>query len=152
MEKKFYLKKYVSLTFILFASLIFIEFAFKIMAFHSVGREMIRIVLFDLFYSLVLAFILQFLKPLPNKIIILIITFIYGLYGIIQLTFKNLIGNYLSLNASTNNGLNRVQSQIKEFMSCIKIQYFILLIPFIALFILFIIKRNKHDYKKITLK
>ena len=152
MEKKFYIKKYVLLTFIIFVSLIFIELAFKIMAFHSIGREMIRIVLFDLFYSLVFAFILQFFKSLPNKIIILVITFLYGLYGIIQLTFKNLIGNYLSLNASTNNGLNRVQSQIKEFISCIKLQYFILLIPFITLLILFIIKRDKHVYKRISLK
>ncbi|MBQ9318271.1 MAG: LTA synthase family protein [Bacilli bacterium] len=152
MEKKYYIKKYVLITLIMFISLLFIELSFKIMAFHSIGIEIIRIILFNLFYSLVIAFILQFLKPLPNKIIILIINSIYGLYGIIQLTFKNLIGNYLSLSASTNNGLNRVQSQIKEFISCIRIEYFILLIPFIFFLIFFIVKRKIQTSHKINTK
>ena len=149
---KYYLKKFIYIFLILFISLLFIEIAFKIIAFHGFGIEIIRVILFDLFYSLVFAFIFHFLKPLPYKIFILIIDFIYGLYGLLQLTFNNLIGNYMSLSASTNSGLTRVKSQIGEFISCIKLEYLILLLPFIFLFIFFIVKRKKHYYKRITLK
>ena len=150
--KKKYLKKYVSIFLLLFICILFIEFAFKIIAFGSVGIEIIRIILFDLFYSLLFAFILQFFKSFLAKIFMVLLVFIYGLYGILQLTFKNLIGNYMSLSASTNSGLARVQSQVKEFISCIKLEYLILLIPFIFLIIYFIVKRRKYEHKKNSLK
>lgn len=150
--KKYCLKKFVSIFLCMFLSLLFMELSFKLIAFHKFGIEVIRVILFDLFYSLLFSFILQYLKTLPIKIIILIINFVYGVYGILQLTFKNLIGNYLSLSASTNNGLNRVSSQIKEFISCIKLQYLILLLPFLFLLLLFIIRRRKYDYKRVTIK
>ena len=150
--KKKYLKKYVSIFLLLFICILFIEFSFKIIAFGSVGIEVIRIILCDLFYSLLFAFILQFFKSFLAKIFMVLLVFIYGLYGILQLTFKNLIGNYMSLSASTNSGLARVQSQVKEFISCIKLEYLILLIPFIFLIIYFIVKRRKYEHKKNSLK
>lgn len=150
--KKKYLKKYVSIFLLSFICILFIEFAFKIIAFGGMGIEIIRIILFDLFYSLLFAFILQFFKSILAKIFIVLLVFVYGLYGILQLTFKNLIGNYMSLSASTNSGLTRVQSQVKEFISCIKLEYFILLIPFIFLIIYFIVRRRKYEHKKNSLK
>lgn len=150
--KKKHLKKYFSIFIIIFLSLLFIEVSFKVIAFHKIGIEIIRIILFDLFYSLIFAFVLQFFKSVLAKIFIVLISFIYGLYGLLQLTFNNLIGNYMSLSASTNSGLARVQSQIKEFISCIKLEYLILLLPFIFLIVFFIIKRRKYEHRKVTLK
>ena len=150
--KKKHLKKFVSIFLILFLSILFIEFIFKIIAFSGIGIEIIRIILFDLFYSFIFAFILQFFKSFLAKIFMSFIVFIYGLYGILQLTFKNLIGNYMSLSASTNSGLARVQSQVKEFISCIKVEYSLLLLPFIFLIIYFIVRRRKYEHKKTTIK
>lgn len=152
MDRKYYLKKFVSVFICLLLSLLFIEISFKLIAFKRVGIEIIRVILFDMFYSLVFACIIEFFKKLLSKITILLITLVYGIYGILQLTFQNLIGNYLSLSASTNSGLTRVKSQISEFMSCIKIEYLILLLPFIFLLVMFIVRKKTYEYKKVELK
>lgn len=150
MEKKNYYFFKVFLC--LFINLLFVETIFKLIAFKTIGIEYIRIILFTASISLFLSFICQFLKSLPTKIIILVITFIYSFYGILQLTFKNLVGNYMSLNASTGDGLTRVTSQIKEFISCIKLNYLLLLLPFIILLCLFIIKKSFLKYEKTNAK
>lgn len=145
-ERSYYFLKLFLLTFI---SLIFIEFAFKLIAFKGLlGLELIRIILFSMGSSLLVAFLCSFLKEKFSKIIVLVFIFFVGFYSILQLTFNNLIGNYMSLNASSGGGLSRVVSQIPEFIGAIKLNYLICIIPFILLLIFFIKDKKIIKYEK----
>ena len=107
-----------------FISFMFIELSFKLITFKSLfGLELIRIMLFSMGASLIISFICSLFKVRTSKIIVSICVFLVGFYALLQLTFYNLLGNYMSLNASSGGGLSRVLSQVPEFISAIKIQY-----------------------------
>ena len=104
-------------------SLLFVELTFKLIAFKSLfGLELVRIFIFSITASLIVAFISTLFKRKLCKVIVSIFIFWASFYAVLQLTFYNLLNNYMSLNASTGGGLSRVVSQI----------------PFIAVLIIFI--------------
>jgi phosphoglycerol transferase MdoB-like AlkP superfamily enzyme len=150
-EKKFY---FVKLFLCLFLSLIFIEGVFKVLTFKNLFTiEFIRIILFSLTLSAIIAFICTFFKPIISKIVILLVVFIAGIYAILQLDFKSFMGNYMSLNAA-GDGAGRITEQINQFLSYIKPSYYIALVPFVVLLILFIFSKKfliyeKNNYKKV---
>ena len=111
-----------------------------------------RIILFSLTTSSLIAFICTFFKPIVSKIIILFTTFLAGTYTILQLDFKNFMGNYMSLNKAGEGGLGRVIDQIGPFLSFIKPIYLLVYIPFIVLIIIFIVKKKFLIYQKYTFK
>ena len=147
-DRKYYFLKLFLLTFI---SFLFIELSFKLITFKNLfGLELIRIILFSMGASLVVAFLCSFFKEKASKIIISLSVFMLGFYTLLQLTFYNLLGNYMSLNASSGGGLTRVLSQVPEFIGAIKLQYLVVFIPFIALLIFFIIDKKIIKYEKPT--
>lgn len=152
MKDKFDRKYYFLKTFLLiFISMLFIELCFKLIAFGNlIGLELIRIVLFSMGTSLVISFLCSFLKVKYTKIITLAFIFFDGLYALVQLTFHNLLGNYMSLNASSGGGLTRVLSQVPQFIGAIKVQYLVLFIPFITLLILLIRDKKVLKYEQPT--
>lgn len=130
-------------------SLLFIELSFKVIAFKNLfGLELIRIFIFSVSASLIVAFICSFLKRKLSKILVSIFVFLTGFYALLQLTFNNLLGNYMSLNASSGGGLGRVTSQIPEFIKSIRLEYLIVFLPFIVLIILFIKWKTLLEYEK----
>lgn len=146
-KKNYY---FLKLFICVFVSLLYIEGFFKVIAFGNLfGLESIRIILFSAFTSMIVSFICSFLKPILSKIFILIFVLSCSIYTLVQLSFKNFMGNYMSVNAGTGGGLGRVTSQIKDFISYIRWNYYFILIPFIALLVIFIfykkfLKREKH--------
>lgn len=136
---------------IILISLLFIELSFKLIAFNNLfGIELVRIFIFSISASLVVSTINTLFKQKVCKIMTLIFIFFVALYGLLQLTFYNLLNNYMSLNASTGGGLSRVVSQIPEFIKSIRIVYLILFIPFIVTLFLFILNKKFILYEKPT--
>lgn len=93
------MNKYMSKMFALnFISLLFIELLFKIISFNTIfDFEVIRIILFTFVFSLITSFIFTLFRPLVAKILSSITIFILGLYALLELGFKNFMGNFMSL-------------------------------------------------------
>jgi len=132
----------------IFLSSLLVEITFRLIAFGELfNLILIRILLFSLTVSIVMMILISFFRPIITKIIVLLYIFLISFYGLIQLTFNNLLGAYMSFKASINNGLTRViNEQLGEFISAIKLQYLLLFIPFILLILN--IKKNKKKWKK----
>ena len=134
---------------IIFFSLLFIELDFKLISFKSLfGLELFRIIIFSISASLVIAFISTLFKKRLCKTIASIFIFLISFYALLQLTFYNLLNNYMSLNASTGGGLSRVVSQIPQFIKSIKLEYLTLFIPFVIVLVLFIFFKDLIKYEK----
>lgn len=133
----------------LFICLLFIETVFKIYAFpNSFDLEYIRVILFTIVTSLSLTLINYLINEKMGDIIILILLFIISIYSIAQLGFKIFLGNYMSVNA-TGDGAGRITEQICDFVSYIKLEYYIILLPFIILLFITIFKKNRHKVIKV---
>lgn len=141
---KYYLKSFISL----FTSLFFIEILFKVICFNSLfDFELFRIFLFTISTSSILSYVFTFFKPLINKILILVTTFIMGIYTLLEINFKNFMGNFMSFSMVFKGGnANRISSEVITFITNIKPLYFLCLLPFAILLILFI--RNRLEYVK----
>ncbi len=144
--KQYFLKIY----FFLFISFLFNELLFKVMNFTFFDFSLIRIILFTLFISGVISFIISFLSSKTAKIAILISVFVYSFYSFLQIGLYNLMGNYLSFGAGE--ALGRVFEFVGDFLKSLKIQYYLFFIPFIVLIYLFIKYKNILVYEKMNNK
>jgi len=134
----------------IFIPLLFVECLFKILSFNTYGFEFIRIILYTLQFSLLLSILLSFLRPLANKIIICIVTFVSGFYALLQLAFKSFMGNYMSLGMLKAGDATRVSDEFWPFVMSIKPIFYLCLLPFIVLIVIFCLK--KINYEKINWK
>lgn len=134
----------------IFVPLFIIELIFKLLSFNQFGFEFIRIILFTLQFSLLVAIILSFFKSRFNKIVICIITFISGLYALIQLSFKSFMGNYMSLGILKAGDATRISDEFWTFVFSIKPIFYTCLIPFVVLIVLFCLR--KVEFEKMTWK
>ena len=149
MEKRTYY--FLRLFLVTLISLLFIELTFKVIAFKNIfGLELVRIFIFSISASLIVAAITSFLNKKLSKILVSIFVFLVGFYALLQLTFNNLLGNFMSLNASSGGGLSRVVSQIPEFIKSIRFEYLIVFLPFIVLLVLFIKSKSLLVYERPT--
>jgi len=83
-----------------------------------------------------------------KKIIWIFITLLVGIYAIAQLGFNNFLGNYVSLNTSSQ--LGKVMSYIKDYFHSFKLTYYTLVIPMI-LYISYIIF-TKEQTKRMKIR
>ena len=149
------MNKYMSKMFALnFISLLFIELLFKIISFNTIfDFEVIRIILFTFVFSLITSFIFTLFRPLVAKILSSITIFILGLYALLELGFKNFMGNFMSLSMLGGGGeVNRVSEEVPTFLASLKPQFFLCLLPFVVLLLIFIFKKNWFKYEKPTWK
>jgi hypothetical protein len=136
--------------FILFISLLFQEMAFRYFAFGSIfGIEIIRIILFVIATSLIFTIFFSIFNKKTTKILICSTIFLLGFYAILQLGFKNFMDNFVSLNTAGEE-LGRITDLIIEFLRYIKLEYFIILIPFLIVLILCIIEKDRIERIKLT--
>ncbi len=149
------MNKYMSKMFALnFISLLFIELLFKIISFNTIfDFEVIRIILFTFVFSLITSFIFTLFRPLVAKILSSITIFILGLYALLELGFKNFMGNFMSLSMLGGGGeVNRVSEEVPTFLASLKPQFFLCLLPFVVLLLIFIFKKNWFKYERPTWK
>lgn len=138
----------------IFISLIFIELLFKGISFHTIfDFELLRIILFTLTFSLISSFIFTLFKPLVAKILSCLIVLVMGLYTLLQLNFKNFMGNFMSLSMLGGGGdADRISNEVSTFISSIRLEYYLCFLPLIILIVLFIWKKKWFNYEKPTWK
>ncbi len=138
----------------IFISLTFIELLFKGISFHTIfDFELLRIILFTLTFSLVSSFIFTLFKPLVAKILSCLIVLVMGLYTLLQLNFKNFMGNFMSLSMLGGGGdADRISNEVSTFISSIRLEYYLCFLPLIILIVLFIWKKKWFNYEKPTWK
>ncbi|MFA5604217.1 MAG: LTA synthase family protein [Bacilli bacterium] len=149
LKKPYYFLKIFA---ILFVSLLYIEIVFRYIAFRSIySIEFIRIILFTIVTSSIIALICSFFKEKLTKSIIFISTLFSGIYALAQLNFYNFMGNYMSFNAA-GDGLGRITEQIKSFLMYIKPIYYLCLLPTLLLIVLYIFAKDILVYEKTNYK
>ena len=122
-----------------------VEMLFKILSgYFSFDYSILRILLSSYFLSIIINLIKN---KLANKIVSAIIYFIITIYSFCQLGFYNFLGNYISVNSSSQ--LGKVTDYIKDFFDSFKTSYYIILIPFIIYLIyLYFNKEVKNTLNK----
>ncbi len=114
----------------------------------------LRILVSSIIIGYFLSLMLNFIKSnLLNKIIIIIFSFGISFYAMLQLGFRNFIGNYMSFNTSSQ--LGKVTDYIKDYFMSFDIKFYLILIPFVLLILyyIFIDKRIKtENYKFVQYK
>ncbi len=150
-KKTHYFFRIFAITFI---SILYVELIFRYLSFKSLyDIEVIRIVLFTLTTSLIVAFITSLFREKLAKFMTFLFSFIIGCYAIAQLNFHSFMGNYMSFNAA-GDGLGRVTEEIKTFLISIKPVYYLCLLPTVLIIILFVFAKTiliyeRSNYKKI---
>lgn len=131
-------------------SLLCLEVFFKILSFDSFfDIELVRILLFSITTSLIISFIATLFKPVVAKTISCFIIFVFGLYDLLQLSFKSFMGNFMSLSMLGGGGeVDRISNEVGTFITSIKPQFYLCFLPFIIVIILFIWKKKWFSYEK----
>ena len=112
----------------------------------------LRIFIFLNIISCLLAYLLNFTRPLFRKIATSIIIFAGCVYSCCQIGFNNFLGVYISLQTSSQFGA--VVDYIKDFFLSFKWNYFLTLIPFVLTIIYYIFGEHKTRgarFKKSTI-
>lgn len=152
--KKIYNNKVIRITFLLSITLFIIELLFRIiMNFSVLDISILRILLGNIIFSLILSIFLSFLKNKYSNIIISILLIIFACVSIFQGGMYNYLGTFMSFNVSSQAGA--VGDYIGEFFRSLNIWlYILLLIP--LLFIIYIIFIEKkfliNNKKKVSYK
>ena len=88
------------------------------------------------FFSLAIASFLIFIEtilPKKGKWLVFLIILFFSIYAIVQLNFKNFMGNYISL-VQGKDGITRITEYIIQFIFFIDLRYYTILIaPFLSL-------------------
>lgn len=117
---------------ILLISLMAIELIFKaVMGLDIMDWSTVRILVGINFMALGLGILLSFNKRVIGNIFTTLIVAFSTIYAIAQAGFYNYIGTYMSLGTSSQAGA--VTDYIVDYFSSFKIQYWLLLLPFILL-------------------
>lgn len=135
---------------ILFTVYLFlIEVLFKLLTgTFSFSYALLRIFLSSCILSCILNLGLRFIhREKVEKAILILFSLVVGVYALAQLGFNNFLGNYASLNTSSQ--LGKVTSYIMDYLHSFKGSYYLILIPTI-LFILYILfQKEKSTFLRI---
>lgn len=146
LENKF-LKNYI----ILFISLMLIEVIFRIIsALPFNDWAVLRIFIGVNIISLLIASICYFCNELINKIVMILITFTFSFYSLLQIGFNNYLGLYISFGNSSQAGA--VREYLMDYIKSFEIEYYLLLLPFVLLVLFYIfvdkkISRDRYELK-----
>ncbi len=113
--------------------LLFIQTSFLYFAFGTfLPTDLIGSFCFTIALSALLAFIDGSLSKVGKWIVFVIILFL-SIYSIVQLNFKDFMGNYISF-VQGKDGITRIDEYIVQFILFIKARYYILLLaPLLSL-------------------
>ena len=127
-----------------------IEILFKIFTdTFSFNYSLIRIAISSTLVSLLAYGIKKLISnKVLKKVFMIILSFAIMIYSLAQLGFYKFLGNYASLNTSSQ--LGKVTDYFGEFIHSFKSRYYIVMIPFILLGIYLVKKREENN--KINIK
>lgn len=122
-----------------------VEILFKLLTnTFSINYTLLRIFISSCILSTLLNIGVSFIKNKNiQKLIWILLTLLVGIYALAQLGFNNFLGNYVSLNTSSQ--LGKVTSYIKDYLYSFKTVYYTMLIPVVLYipYILFVKEKSK---------
>ena len=125
----------------LLIGLLGVELIFHLIAFNSGDlMTLIRIFVYNCTLSLILGCLLSFIPRKITKWVIMAIVLIFGIYGFVELEFKNFLDNYYSF-AAVSDGAGRVNEYVLYFIQDAKIEYYLCLLPAAGLLVFNLIYR-----------
>lgn len=128
--------------------LFIVEICFKILSnTFEWNYSLIRIFISSAIISGMLNLIVEFINNTKiKKIVLIFFTLLVTIYSLAQLGFSNYLGNYMSLNTSSQ--LGKVTSYIMDYLHSFKETYYFILIPSIFMIIyIALVKMEKSTYK-----
>ena len=134
----------------LFLVLIAIELLFQWICFGEIEKSIGYIAVSGFSLSMLITAICSFFPIKGKKIILGFVAWLIGLYGIIQLGMKNMMGNYTSVHASTSM-LGRVFDFVPQFIAILKPQYYLLFLPAV-IYTIYLVKKKEDAEKEIQNK
>ena len=121
----------------LFIPLVLLEVFFRLIQFHTIDVfTIIRILLFQLFFSTLVSFICTRFKTKKVYFIVgLIIVLWFCIYTFVELIFKNFMSDYYSF-GTVSDGLTRISQYIPIFVSNARISYYLCFLPIVTYILL----------------
>lgn len=147
LENKFF-KNYI----ILLILLMLIEVIFRIISSLPFNDwAVLRIFVGINIMALLIAGICYFCNEVINKIIMILMVFMFSFYSLIQIGFNNYLGLYISFGNSSQ--AVAVKDYLLDYIKSFKIEYYLLLLPFILLILFYIfvdkkISRDRYELEK----
>lgn len=126
-----------------------IEILFKVLAgTFQFSYALLRIFISSCILALLVNILLRLIKkPLIQKIISGLLAALVSIYALAQLGFNNFLGNYASLNTSSQ--LGKVTSYIMDYLHSFKITYYLILVPFILFLVYLVWNKQSTTFLKI---
>lgn len=122
---------------------------FRYFAFgFSVDIILVRLFLFDYALALFLALLASLLPEKIGRFLLIVVVFFLSIYGIVQLGFKNFMGNYMSIKASLD-GAGRVTQNVPEFIMALEPHTLLILVPSIITAVILSRKHSKRHGARI---
>lgn len=138
---------------ILLISLMIIEMIFRFISVLPFNDwAFLRIFLGINIIALFISSILYCFKKTVEKILMLLIVFIFSFYSLIQIGFNNYLGLYISFGNSSQAGA--VKDYLFDYIESFEVRYYFLLLPFIllVLYYIFIDKNNIKDMYELKIE
>lgn len=134
---------------IIFAIYLFaVEIIFKVLTkTFTFNYSLLRILISSIVISGLINLLVEYIKNVKvKKTILIFFVMLVGIYSLLQLGFNNFLGNYVSLNTSSQ--LGKVTSYIMDYLHSFKWQYYLILIPMVLMmaYVIFV-KRNKSTIR-----
>ncbi len=123
-----------------------IEIMFKLLTnTFTWNYSLIRILISSLILAIIINSLLIFVKNTKvKKIILIAIASLIAIYALAQLGFYNYLGNYTSLNTSSQ--LGKVTSYISDYIHSFKYRYYTLFLPLLVYIVYVITKKEESKY------
>ena len=137
-------KIFTNNTILLSVYILTIEILFKVLTNTFVWNySLLRIMLSSIIISIIVNSLIKFIKNAKvKKIILIAFASLVAIYALAQLGFYNYLGNYASLNTSSQ--LGKVTSYISDYFESFKYRYYTILIP-LVFYIVWIITTKKES-------
>lgn len=121
-----------------------VEILFKVLSnTFTFSYALLRIFISSCFLACFLNVIFRFIKhPRLQKLCYIFFVLLIGIYALAQLGFNNFLGNYASLNTSSQ--LGKVTSYIMDYLHSFKSTYYLILIPTILLSVYIIFQKENR--------
>lgn len=125
-----------------------VEIIFKLLTeTFAWNYSLLRILISSVVISGLINLLVEYIKNgKVKKTILIFFTMLVGIYSLAQLGFNNFLGNYVSLNTSSQ--LGKVTSYIMDYLNSFKWQYYLILIPmFLMIIYIIFVRRNKSTIR-----
>ncbi len=148
--KRIFQNKLIKNYIIIIISLMMIEIIFRVISSLPLGDwAVLRIFIGINIMALFISSILYFCKKIIERILMLLVVFIFSFYSLVQIGFNNYLGLYISFGNSSQAGA--VKDYLFDYINSFETNYYLLLLPFILVILYYIFIDKKTIKERYTL-